>query len=210
MFVRWTVLVPMKALPQAKSRLLAASTDSDQHVQLVRAMRADTLAAIDAADRVARLLVVTDRADDEHPGALVQSRPGLNAALSEGAAYARARWPGDGVAALVGDLPALRGADLDAALGEASRYARSFAADATGTGSTLLTALPGTALRPLFGASSAARHAASAARRLTASPGLRCDVDTPADLQRAAEVGLGVQTNALQHQRAQADQPARC
>ena len=197
MTVRWTALVPMKALPLAKSRLLAASTDTTQHARLVRAMRADTIAAITAANHVARVLVITDRFDDEHPEAIVQSRKGLNHALAEGAEFAQGRWPDDGVVAVVGDLPALRSNDLDAALRKAARYQRSFVADATQQGTTLLAAQPGVTLRPLFGTGSATQHAASKAHRLAAPPGLRCDVDTLDDLCRAAEVGLGTHTAQL-------------
>jgi 2-phospho-L-lactate/phosphoenolpyruvate guanylyltransferase len=193
--MRWTVLLPLKGLPQAKSRLQGASGDAQQHAELVLAMRADTMTAIRAARRVARVLVIVDRPDDLHPQALIQDGVGLNAALTEGAAYAAAHWPQDGVAALVGDLPALRPEELDAALA-ASGTARTFVADADGSGTTLLAVGPGTALAPKFGTGSAARHAASGAVALAAGPGLRCDVDTPDDLQRAAGVGLGSITRA--------------
>jgi 2-phospho-L-lactate guanylyltransferase len=194
--MKWTILLPLKALPLAKSRLQPASTDADQHAQLVQAMRADTLTAIHAARRVARVLVIVDRPDDLHPLALLQIGRGLNAALTEGAAYAAEHWPQDGVAALVGDLPALRADELDAALGRASDTGRAFVPDADGTGTTLLAAVPDTALAPQFGVGSAARHAASGAVAVPAGPGLRCDVDTPDDLQRAAAVGLGSTTQA--------------
>jgi 2-phospho-L-lactate guanylyltransferase len=125
----------------------------------------------------------------------VQTRPGLNAALTEAAEYAAAHWPVDGVAAVVGDLPALQPADLAAALTAAAAHQRCFVPDAAGTGTTMLAALPGTQLRPAFGAGSAARHAAVAVA-LDAAPGLRCDVDTAADLQAAADLGVGPATAA--------------
>ena len=114
---------------------------------------------------------------------LVQTQPGLNGALRDGAAYARTRWPGDGVAALVGDLPAVRPDELAAALDAAAAHPAAFVPDSPGTGTTLLTARPGHVLEPRFGEGSAARHAAVAAR-LTAGPGLRHDVDTADDLRR--------------------------
>src|SRR5438552_3793068 len=138
--VRWTVIVPVKALPEAKSRLLPASVDAAAHRRLVLAIRDDTMSAARAAESTARVLVVTDR-----PGmrdALVQSRPGLNAALGEAAELATRTWPADGVAALVGDLPALRPEQLTAALMAAARHPRSFVTDVPGTGTTLLAALP--------------------------------------------------------------------
>jgi 2-phospho-L-lactate guanylyltransferase len=192
--VRWTVVVPVKTSPTPKSRLLSATADADAHHRLVAAMRADTLAAARAADGVARLLIVTDRPG--LPDALVQQRPGLNPALTEAAEHAARTWPADAVAALVGDLPALLPTELAAALAAATAHRRSFVPDAAGTGTTLLTACPGTPLAPAFGADSAARHGAAAAV-LDAGPGLRCDVDTEADLQAAVAVGLGPATAAV-------------
>lgn len=192
--MRWTVVIPAKALPEAKSRLLPATADPAAHRRLVEAIRADTMSAAGAAAGTARVLVVADRPGV--PQALVQSQPGLNAALAEAAEYAAHRWPADGVAALVGDLPALRAETLGAALAAAAHHPRSFVADASGTGTTLLAALPGTPLQPAFGPESAARHAATSTS-LDAAAGLRHDVDTEADLLAAAELGLGPATTAV-------------
>jgi 2-phospho-L-lactate guanylyltransferase len=187
-------VLPVKALPAAKSRLLPASTDRAAHRRLVEAVRGDTLSTARAADGVARVLVVADR-----PGlfsaaeVLVQSRPGLNEALAEAAEHAARTWPTDGIAALVGDLPALRPEELAAALAEAVAHDRSYVPDAAGTGTTMLAVRPGTPLEPAFGPGSASRHA-TAATALPAGPGLRQDVDTEADLWAAAELGLGPAT----------------
>ncbi len=138
------------------------------------AIRADTVAAAQAADAVARVVVVADRADRAAGSQpiVVQSRPGLNAALREGAAYAARHWPADGVAALVGDLPALRPHELADALARAAGHPHGFVPDAPGTGTTLLTARPARRCDPAFGPGSAARHARSAVA-LAAGPGLR-------------------------------------
>jgi 2-phospho-L-lactate/phosphoenolpyruvate guanylyltransferase len=191
--MRWTVVVPLRSLPTAKSRL-AQPLEPDIHARLVAAIRADTLEAVHAAASVARVVVVGDV-----PGegiTLVQTSPGLNAALCDGAALCARRWPDDGVAALVGDLPALRAAELDAALDAAAAHPSAFVPDANGTGTTLLTATPGTALDPRFGSGSAVRHAATAVA-LTAGAGLRTDVDTLAELADAARIGLGGHTASL-------------
>jgi 2-phospho-L-lactate/phosphoenolpyruvate guanylyltransferase len=196
--VRWTVVIPAKALPAAKSRLLPATTDLAAHRRLVEAIRADTAAAAAAAANVARVLVVVDRPDPEWqpPGpVLVQSAPGLNAALAEAAAHAAGTWPADAVAVLVGDLPALRADDLAAALDAAAGFDRAFVRDADGTGTTVLTARAGVVLQPAFGDGSAARHARTA-QLIDAAPGLRHDVDTAADLQAAHRLGLGARTAA--------------
>jgi 2-phospho-L-lactate guanylyltransferase len=177
--MRWTLLVPVKALPGAKSRLLGASTDPESHRQLVEAIRSDTLQAARAAAGVARVVLVDG--------------DGLNDALRSAADDAARRWPNDGVAALVADLPALRPAELDSALATAAGHPRAFVSDSAGTGTTMLAARPGVALDPEFGPGSAARHAATAVR-LDAGPGLRRDVDTADELTDAIRLGVGPAT----------------
>jgi 2-phospho-L-lactate guanylyltransferase len=194
--MRWTVLVPMKALTQAKSRLAAVATDQAAHVELVAAIRADTVAAAERADGVARVVPVLD-APDDHPGAFVQRAPGLNPGLAEAAHWAAQQWPTDGVAALLGDLPALRPDDLARALAAAAAHERSYVPDRDATGTTLLTARPGVALDPAFGTGSAARHQRSGAVPLAAAAGLRTDVDTADDLDAARQLGVGPATAAV-------------
>jgi 2-phospho-L-lactate guanylyltransferase len=191
------VLIPTKSLPEAKSRLAGATADGAAHRRLVLAIRADTVAAARAAVGVARLVIVTDAPAEAGPDlTFMQSAPGLNAALAEAAADATTRWPHEGIAALLGDLPALRESELAAALAQASVVRRGFVPDAAGTGTTLLTVQPGGPLAPAFGPGSAARHGAEA-ERLDAGPGLRQDVDTHEDLAVAADLGLGPATSAV-------------
>lgn len=196
--MRWTLIVPVKALPGAKSRLAATLGDDSSHVHgaLVEAMRADVLAAAAATGQVAHVLVVAD-AEARYPADVVirQRRPGLNGAIEDGAEYATRQWPDHGVAALVGDLAALRPEELGAALDLAAAHGQAFVSDADGTGTTLLAATPGERLRPAFGAGSAARHGAYAVR-LDGGPGLIRDVDTADDLAAALEVGVGPATAA--------------
>lgn len=188
------MVIPAKALPEAKSRLLPATADADAHARLVRAIRSDTIHAAAVADGVARVVQVTDRPGPD--GVLVQRRPGLNAALEEAAEHAARHWPIDGVVALLADLPALRPEELAQALVAAAQHPRSYVPDADGTGTTLLAARPGVPLEPAFGTGSAARHA-TAAVALDAGPGLRRDVDTAADLSAAVALGVGPATAAL-------------
>ena len=201
--------MPIRSVGGAKTRLIGATPTPDSHDRLVRAIRQDTLRAAAAASGVARLVAVTDiTLDDDGVGFdavgavevglehFVQSSAGLNAALTEAAAWAAGNWPTDGVVALVGDLPALRPEDLADVLAQAARHSRGFVPDAAGTGTTLLSARPGTALAPAFGPDSAARHAAGASR-LDARPGLRLDVDTAADLRAATELGVGASTGRV-------------
>ncbi|HEU5269348.1 MAG TPA: 2-phospho-L-lactate guanylyltransferase, partial [Jatrophihabitans sp.] len=119
---------------------------------------------------------------------------GLNAALAAAAGELARRYPDAGVAALVGDLPALRPADLLTALGAAGGHPRSFVRDLAGTGTTLLAARAGTPLEPLFGADSACRHAESGAVELEAAISLRADVDSAEDLRFCLQLGAGLLT----------------
>ncbi|GAA1763081.1 2-phospho-L-lactate guanylyltransferase [Agromyces humatus] len=105
------------------------------------------------------------------------------------------RW---GVAVLLGDLPALRPDELDAALEAASRHPLAFARDADGTGTTLATATRGavSVFEPQFGPDSAARHLAAGFVELAASDltGLTRDVDTVDALEAVLNHGVGDHT----------------
>jgi len=194
--MRWTVVIPVKALPLAKSRLVDATTDDAAHARLVAALRADTVSAVRATPEVARILLVVDEANADTADdtiVLEQIEPGLNAAAAQGAEHAAREWPADGIAVLVGDLPALRPDELSATLAAAERHERGFVPDRSGEGTTMLTARPGLEVMPQFGPDSAARHA-SAAVALPAGPGLRQDVDTAHDLRDAVALGVGPAT----------------
>jgi 2-phospho-L-lactate/phosphoenolpyruvate guanylyltransferase len=199
--ITWSVLMPVKVLAQAKSRL--AGLAGPRRGELALAMACDTVAAV---LETARVIVITDdpvtAAALQELGAQVipdEPRDGLNAALRHGAAVAARNWPADAMAALSADLPALRPAELEIALTAAARWPNAFVPDAAGDGTTLYTATPGAAFRPAFGLASRARHAAGGAAELSLDgiPGLRRDVDTPADLRDAAELGLGPRTAPL-------------
>ncbi len=202
-------MIPAKALPAAKSRLTSATADADAHRRLVEAIRSDTVGAALDARGVARVVLVVDRIAGVAPPpgveVIVQRAPGLNAALDEAAGHAVRAWPGDGVAALVGDLPALHADELAEALRLAAAYPQAYVVDAAGTGTTLLTAAPGESLRPAFGLDSAARHA-QVATPIPAGPGLRQDVDTADDLAVARGLGVGPATG----RELVADGPALC
>ena len=202
--ITWSVLMPVKVLDRAKSRL--AELAGPRRGELALALACDTVSAVLETARVARAVVITD---DQVAGAALRAlgalvipdepRDGLNAALRHGAALAAARWPGSGTAALSADLPALRPAELAQALNAAAAWPTAFVADAAGDGTTLYAATPGAAFRPAFGLASRAQHAAGGAAELELGdiPGLRRDVDTPADLRGAAALGLGPHTAPL-------------
>ena len=141
----WTVLLPVKVLARAKSRLAVLA--GDRRRELALALASDTVAAVLACPEVARVVVVTsdpvagpllaalgaivvpdepadrsatlgslDGADVAGVLSDLGIQDSLNAALRHGAAVAARRWPGTGLAALTADLPAVSPAELAAAL----------------------------------------------------------------------------------------------
>ena len=224
--VMWSLVVPVKRLAVAKTRLsaaLASATNGEfltdrppsadhspaddglpANGRVALAMANDTVRAALASSIVASVFVVTDDplAADTLSALGAQVVPdtpdnGLNAALRYGAGHAVAQRPDLGVAALAADLAALRPEDLTRCLTQATGYVRAFVADAEGTGTTLLTALPGQDLAPRFGPESALAHRQHGAYPLDGEwPSLRRDLDTPADLAAALRLGLGPATAA--------------
>ncbi|MGH4024624.1 MAG: 2-phospho-L-lactate guanylyltransferase [Pseudonocardiaceae bacterium] len=198
------LLVPVKPLARAKTRLLGAADGGarspETHARLALALVRDTVAAAAGAFAVRRVIVICSDdlvraalAEDGVPTITDEPAAGQNAALCHGEAVLRTEQLTGAVGALPGDLPALRPEELDSALrdGLATR-GRVFCADRSGTGTVLLLAPPGLALDPRFGPGSAAAHHATGARALPGAwPGLRCDVDTVDDLAQARDLGLG-------------------
>jgi 2-phospho-L-lactate guanylyltransferase len=140
----WTVLLPVKVLARAKSRLAVLA--GDRRHELALALASDTVSAVAACPEVARVIVVTSdpvagprlaalgaHIIDESTGdpielALERSaevadgrQHALNAALLRGAATSARRWPGSGLAAVTADLPALRPDELATALRAAAQ-----------------------------------------------------------------------------------------
>ncbi|MFJ8000592.1 2-phospho-L-lactate guanylyltransferase [Streptomyces sp. NPDC096310] len=198
----WSLVVPLKPLRLAKSRLAVATGDA-LRPRLALAFALDTVAAVLACSVVRDVAVVTDdptaAAELSALGArVVPDTPadGLNAALAHGARAVRALRPRAAVAALNADLPALRPAELALVLAAAEPFPRAFLADAAGIGTTLLTAGPGVELNPAFGGPSRAGHLSTGAVEilLAGVDSVRRDVDTGEDLLRAAELGLGPHT----------------
>lgn len=201
---RWSLVVPVKLLAEAKTRLAAVAGAHRRDLALAFAV--DTIGAAVASPRVAAVVVVTDdptaRPALAEVGAVVVSdapRAGLNAALAHGASVAGRLLPGAGVGALAADLPALRPAELTRALDAAATHPVSFVADATGSGTTLLVAAPGASFAPMFGPDSRTRHSRVGFRelRLPDIASVRRDVDTEADLRDAQRIGVGSRTAAI-------------
>lgn len=202
--MQWSLVIPVKALARAKSRL-TDTTGDEVRPGLALAFAQDTVAATLACPEVRDVAVVTDdplagRELSVLGAVIVPDEPagGLNAALAHGAGVVRSRRPGAAVAALNADLPALRPAELGRVLRAATAFPRSFLADAAGIGTTLLAAGPGRELRPAFGVDSRRRHLASGAVELATHSvdSVRQDVDTGDDLRAALALGAGARTVA--------------
>ena len=198
-------VVALKQSPYAKSRL---DVPAPLRRRLAWTMALDTLTALSRA--VTQTLVVSDqpalqaRLARAGIDAVVQPEPGrggLNAALADGSAELRRRGHRV-VLACVGDLPALRTESVERIVGTATGLGRSFLADASGVGTTMLVA-DDVDLRPMFQGRSAAAHHDSGAVGLTAErlgaplADARRDVDTEVDLEIAWSLGLGPHTAAL-------------
>jgi 2-phospho-L-lactate guanylyltransferase len=212
---RWSIVIPFKGGVGAKSRFASAFGADRQRIAL--AFLRDTVAAVADVDAVDRVILVSAE-PLLHEALLpfeveVVADPGggLNAAVAAGVTHAQNLAPESFAAVLVGDLPALKGADLAAALDLAVEAARGghplgFVADKDGTGTTAVTAAPGATASTRFGLGSRESHAAAGFVEL-AVPGassLHLDIDdaptldgvldlvgplTRAELARIAERG---------------------
>ena len=195
----WGVVVPVKRLDVAKSRLGAYGDVARRELALAFAL--DVVAAAMACRTVASVLVVTD--DAQAAQALTQlgaqvapdsPDSGLNPALSHGAELLRALDRRLGIVTVSSDLPAMRPTELADALAAVPLGGRAFVADSAGSGTTLLAAASPAALLPSYGPGSRDRHLMSGAVELAGTPRLRRDVDTPEDLRDALDLGVGLWT----------------
>jgi 2-phospho-L-lactate guanylyltransferase len=188
--VRWSLVVPVKRLSLAKTRLALTAED---RADLALAMALDVVDAGIACPSVTLVIVVSD---DERAAAeltalgadVVEDEPdaGLNPALAHGVATAVMRAPGDGVMIVSSDVPTMTAEELTSVVTAAAGAVRSFVRDAAGTGTTLLAARDGADLVPRFGPQSGEQHAAAGHTELdVTAPGVRRDIDTVEDLQAA-------------------------
>jgi 2-phospho-L-lactate/phosphoenolpyruvate guanylyltransferase len=196
--VTWTVVVPVKRLTAAKTRLVGRA-DADRS-RLALAFAQDTVSACGAATSVGRVVVVTDdpavhAAVGDLPRVVLVPDPG--GGLDE-AVRAGAEGEAGPCAVVLGDHPALRPDELDEVLGRAAGHPRAVVADSAGSGTALLAARSGAGLRPRFGPGSFQRHRADGAVAVPVDEpsGLRRDVDGPEDLAAAVALGVGPATAA--------------
>jgi len=200
---RYAVLVPVKAPAVAKSRL--GELGDGPRRDLAHAFAADTVAAVLSCDLVARVLVVTDdhllaRALSELGADVIpDGTTDLNGTLVQAAAEMHRRDPLLRLAAVCADLPALRPAELAAALGAAHPQRMSFVADQERVGTTAVFAPSIDAFRPAFGSGSRREHVEAGAHEIEGVdvPTLRRDVDDPRDLAAAIKIGVGPRTSLV-------------
>jgi 2-phospho-L-lactate guanylyltransferase len=194
-------VIPVKPLPDAKSRL--APLSGEHRAELALAFASDTAAAAVASPLVAAVFAVTSDAAVSQRlrslGAriLPDDRPGdLNGAVESGRLRVLADGPFRRIAVLTSDLPGLRTADLSDAL-HGVPEGRAFVADAPGSGTTLLLSDTTGTLGARFGPNSRHAHEASGAALLAhAGTSLRRDVDTVEDLAEVIRLGVGPHTSA--------------
>lgn len=212
------LIIAVKRLAEAKTRLAPVFSTAARE-RVVLAMLLDTITAAatvssvreiivvtpdeTAADAVQRLgaQVIADPTPADHPDPLNHAIISAETALN---ATGPRRAPNRVV--LQGDLPALRSQELDEAITSARAHRRSFVADRQRTGTAALFAF-GSRLQPTLGIDSARRHRNSGAVELTGEwPGLRCDIDTDADLREALRLGIGNATaSAVSTKQTQSD-----
>lgn len=151
--LRWNLIMPVKRLERAKTRLGGLTDERRRRLALSFAL--DAADAALASARVRRLLVVTadpDAASElRRRGAVIVEETwcaGLNAAIEQGAAAVRQDDPMGRTAVITGDLPAASSAEIDAALASAESHRRAVLADSDSTGTVFLTANPFTTNSP--------------------------------------------------------------
>jgi 2-phospho-L-lactate guanylyltransferase len=197
-------VVPVKPSCVAKSRL--SPLGDRARVALAEAFAADTVAAVLECPLVQSVLVVTDdrgvaEALEALGAEVVPDGLGddLNGSLVQGAAELARRRPELRPVVVCADLPALRPDQLATALASMPTDRMGIVADAAGEGTTVLAAPWPGSLEPRFGPGSRKAHLDAAAGEVDRAdiPGVRRDVDTPADLVDAAQLGVGPRTASV-------------
>jgi 2-phospho-L-lactate guanylyltransferase len=199
------LIIAVKRLAAAKSRLAPVFSAATRE-RVVLAMLLDTISSAVKVPALSGITVVTpddvaaeaarqlgahalpDPTPEGHPDPL------NNAIIAAESTVTSVPDAPPNVVVLQGDLPALQPQELAEAIAAGRAHRRSFVADRQGSGTVALLAFD-TSLNPAFGVESALRHRRSGAVELTGAwPGLRCDIDTPDDLQAARRLGVGPAT----------------
>lgn len=193
-----TAIVPVKRFARAKTRL-AEAIGPPARAALLRAMLGDVLAALDRADAVDRIVVVSGEGRAEKVAMETAKRVRTTIEVmrepddrghSEAAVLGIVRamaLGAEAVALLPGDCPLLDPRELDEALARMTDGRVAVIPDRHGTGTNGLLMAPPDAIGPAFGEGSRDRHLDRAARRgwqvvLEEVASLALDLDTADDL----------------------------
>lgn len=197
-------VIPVKDFAEAKLRLRGV-LPAPERAALAKAMASDVLRAVGDARGVDRCVVTGGKgarrlATAQACGYCDDSDcDSLSAAITR-AAERCADTDATTLLVLPGDLPALRGADIDQLLGLHGGGLTLCPASRDG-GTNALVLTPPDAIEFHYGRDSARRHLAAAQRagldcQCLALPALGLDIDTPDDLRRLAELRAGPATRA--------------
>ncbi len=194
--MRTLAILPVKSFGRAKQRL-RGGLEPELRESLAEAMFGDVLDALDAAQAIDGVLVVTAGEaggeiarehgarvlNDREQGHNVAARLGIRTALEAGL---------DRALLVPGDCPALDPEELDGLLGRpVTAPSVVIVPDRHGTGTNALLLTPPDALEPSFGPGSCQRHAelaraAGIHAEVVDVPSLALDIDTPEDLAALA------------------------
>lgn len=186
-------VVPLKAIPAAKTRL-SGRFGADERAVLLRRTFGRVVAALVDSGVVHRVVVVVGDdlglawAQDEGVDVAVQpgSVRGLNAAL----AWVDGQLGEEATLVLPADLPLVRGEDLRELVADLPAGPAVVVAPTADGGTGALLRRPGGVVAPAYGVGSAERHlslarAAGAAAVRRDLPGLALDLDRPEDVEAA-------------------------
>ena len=184
----WYVVIPVKRLSRAKSRLAPHSHRQRQalayqfvwHV-LATARDAQGIAGICVVTNDPRVAVLARRLGAS--ALLERGGRGMDAAVRNAVVLLSVRHGVVPCAVLTADLPGLEAEELTSALQAATSYSKAVVGDADGNGTVLLTSRSGAELVPRYGHGSLLRHRQGGHAPLAGAwPGLRRDVDVPRHL----------------------------
>jgi 2-phospho-L-lactate guanylyltransferase len=196
----WRVLIPVKRLAKAKTRI---DLDPPIRADLALAMCRDVVAAATRAPNVSQVHVLSAdprvAAAVRPLGADLWHAPGVRGLNAELEAALTAVPTDRGVAMLMADLPCLTCEVVAEILDAAPITRASFVPDLADRGTTMLLHPPGVRVAPRFGRQSATAHG-DVATPMTGNRswwGARSDIDTLDDLEFAAQLDPGPYTGAF-------------
>lgn len=204
--LQWRVLIPFKGGTRAKSRLNSMIPCDKEREALSLRFTLDVVAAAKNSPIVAGVSVVTS-------GSAVaqifrrfgteiifeKQQLGLTHAVEQAQRVIGNTYPGEGIAVLMGDLPALDSQDLTDSLLQAAQHERAVIPDKEGAGTVLLAAQPGVMCRPSYEKGSFERHVllGHTPVMVPQHSTIRQDVDSPADLETVLGLGTGKHTQGM-------------